>query len=61
MTMLKIIEQAARTNGLSHDSGSTKCHFLFGPAENGVEINAGEWGLYGSLSRRRARARTRIS
>jgi hypothetical protein len=56
MTMMKIIEQAARTTGLSHDSGFTKCHCSHG-AEDG---NSG-LASYGALSRRRARARIRIS
>lgn len=61
MTNMTIIEQAARTNGLSHDSGFTKCHCSLGSADGGAEAGAGDWAAYGSLSRRRARARTRNS
>lgn len=61
MTNMTITEQAARTNGLSHDSGFTKCHCSLGPESGGAEHGAGDWAAYGSLSRRRARFRTRNS
>ncbi len=61
MTTMTITEQAARTNGLSHDSGFTKCHCSSDPAGEGAEYGAGDLAAYGSLSRRRARTRTRNS
>ena len=58
MTMMRIIEQSAKTNGLSHDSGFTKCHCSVG---NGAAGETADLAKFGSLSRRRARARARYS
>lgn len=56
--MMQIIEQAARTNGLSHDSGLTKCHSSEGFGAHGGLADPAK---YGPLLRRRARARARNS
>lgn len=57
MTMMQIIEQTAKNGGLSHDSGLTKCHCSAGIGAPG---EVADLAKFGSISRRRARARARI-
>lgn len=59
MTVMQIIEQAARMSGLGQDSSFSSCHCASGAADNGVGNGLGDLGAYGALSRRRARARRR--